>query len=349
MEAFPIAVVGAGAIGRAHIGRILSTPGFALAGVAEPDEAGARWCAQHGLRTFADHRALLEAARPRAVVVATPNATHVDVSSDCLAAGVPVLLEKPVADTVAAGLRLLEAERRTGVPVLVGHHRRHNPVLQRARQWVDEGRLGRVVSATAIASFYKPESYFELAWRRSAGGGPVLINLIHDIDMLLFLLGDVAAVQARLSHAVRGFDVEDTAAALLEFKGGALATLNASDTAVSPWCWDLCAGEQPQYPRQQVQTHFLCGTQGSLSLPDLSLWNYRGERHWHAELVREQAMVHAQDPYERQLQHLRGVAEGRETPLCSVADGCRALQAAEAILQAGRSGERVACPDLAAA
>jgi len=348
MEDFSVAVIGAGAIGRAHIERILRTPGFSLAGVAEPGAAGVRWCEQRGARTFADHRALLEATRPGAVVVATPNATHLAVGTDCLEAGVPVLLEKPVADTVEAGLRLMEAERRTGVPALVGHHRRHNPILQRAREWVREGRLGRVVSATAMASFYKPATYFELSWRRQAGGGPVLINLIHDIDMLLFLLGDVARVQAQASSAVRGFEVEDTAAALLSFTGGTLATLVVSDTAVSPWCWDLCAGEQPQYPRQQVQSHFLCGTHGSLSLPDLSLWNYRGERHWHAELTREQSMVHAQDPYLGQLQHLRAMAEGREQPLCTVEDGCRALQAAEAILRAARSGATVDCEPLQA-
>lgn len=145
---------------------------------------------------------------------------------------------------------------------------------------------------------------------------------------------------------MRGFEVEDTAAALLDFANGALATLVVSDAAASPWNWDLCAGEQAQYPRQPVQTHFLCGTGGSLSLPDLSLWHYRGERHWHHELTREQTMVHAADPYERQLQHFKVVAQGDEAPVCSALDGARTLQACLAVQEAGRLGARVACVEL---
>ena len=147
---------------------------------------------------------------------------------------------------------LAEAVARTGIPVLVGHHRRHNPINQRARALIAQGQLGRIVSATALATFLKPDPYFEVAWRRQAGGGPILINLIHDIDMLRFLLGEVTEVQAMDSHAVRGFEVEDTAAAVLRFASGALATVIVSDATTSPWCWDMCAGEQGQYPRQEI-------------------------------------------------------------------------------------------------
>src|SRR5690606_33612082 len=187
--------------------------------------------------------------------------------------------------------RLVEAQAASGVPVLVGHHRRHNPIVQRARALVQEGRLGRLVAVHAQATFLKPDAYFDVAWRREPGGGPVLINLIHDIDLLRFLAGEVEDVISATSSAVRGFAVEDTAAAVLRFAGGALGTVLASDAAVSPWCWDFCAGEQPQYPRQAVQSHYLSGTEGSLSLPDLALWRYAGERSWHAEMTREQTVV----------------------------------------------------------
>lgn len=84
--------------------------------------------------------------------------------------------------------------------------------------------------------------------------------------MLVYLLGEVRAVQGSLSSAVRGFEVEDTGAALLEFAGGTQAVMTVSDTTVSPWCWDFCAGEQSQYPRQHVQSHFLSGTHGSIDM-----------------------------------------------------------------------------------
>jgi predicted dehydrogenase len=343
MHKFPLAVIGAGVIGRTHIERILKTPEFTLVGVAEKGEAGRQWCVERHIPTFENHEALLESTRPQGVVIATPNATHVDVAADCMARGMAVLIEKPVADTLAAAERLIQIEQDTGVPVLVGHHRRHNPILQRARQIITDGRLGQVLSANVMANFYKPEAYFDVPWRRQAGGGPVLINLIHDIDMLVYLLGEVRAVQGSLSSAVRGFEVEDTGAALLEFAGGTQAVMTVSDTTVSPWCWDFCAGEQGQYPRQNVQSHFLSGTQGSLSLPDLDWWRYPGERHWHREMVREQSRVHDTDVYVQQLRHFRAVAERRKTPICSALDGWRTLQATLALLQAARSGQRQTC------
>ncbi len=343
MQKFPLAVIGAGVIGRTHIERILKTPEFVLVGVAEPGDAGRQWCAQRNIPTFAHHQALHGATQPQGAVIATPNATHVDVAADCMARGLAVLVEKPVADSLAAAERLIQIEKDTGVPVLVGHHRRQNPVLQKARQIVADGRLGQVVSANVMANFYKPADYFDVAWRRQKGGGPVLINLIHDIDMLVYLLGEVRAVQGSLSSAVRGFEVEDTASALLEFACGTQAVMTVSDTAVSPWCWDLCAGEQSQYPRQNVASHFLSGTHGALSLPDLALWHYRGERHWHHELTREETRVHEIDVYLQQLRHFRAVAERREQPICSALDGWHTLQATQALLQAAHTGQRQTC------
>lgn len=343
MTTTQIALFGAGAIGKTHIDRLMRTEGLQLAAIADPTEAGQQLAASLGVPWFVDHRALLDTVRPQGAIVATPNPTHVPMAVDCLERGVAALVEKPVADTVAEAQALVDAQARTRVPVLVGHHRRHNPINRRAREIVRAGRLGRLVSANVMATFLKPDAYFDVAWRREKGGGPVLINLIHEIDMLRFLLGEVASVQAVASHGVRGFAVEDTAAAVLRFADGALGTLVLSDTAASPWCWDFCAGEQDQYPRQPVQSHFITGTQGSLSLPDLSLWHYQGERSWHAELTREQTGVHKADPYTRQLLHFAAVIAGREAPLCSALDGLRTLQATLAVTEAAQSGQAVTC------
>ncbi len=259
MSSTRLAVIGAGAIGRAHIERILHTPGLALAGVADPAPATQALAQAAGVPWFADHRQLLEQTRPHGAIVATPNASHVDVAWDCLQRGVAALVEKPVADTVEAAQRLVAAEAAHQVPVLVGHHRRHNPINRRAKELIAQGRLGRLVAATALALFLKPESYFEAAWRREPGGGPVLINLIHDIDMLRFLVGEISEVQAADSRAIRGFAVEDTAAAVLRFEGGALGTVLVSDAATSPsrkhsmsmsWIRLISTGPPPLWRRQ---------------------------------------------------------------------------------------------------
>ena len=241
----PIAVIGAGAIGRMHIERMLRHPDVCVAAMADPTPAAQALAESLGLAWFADHRDLLEKSDARAAIVATPNHTHTDVGIDCISRGLPVLMEKPVADTLENAQRLCEAGERAGVPIMVGHQRRHNPIIQRARAMVNDGVLGRPVSVNGMATWLKPDSYFDLAWRRQKGGGPVLINLIHDLDLLRFLVGDIESVQAMTSSAVRGFEVEDTAAVLLRFANGALGTLTVSDAAVTPWNWDLAAGEAP--------------------------------------------------------------------------------------------------------
>jgi predicted dehydrogenase len=343
MQPVRLLLIGAGVIGRTHIDRIGRDPHLALAGIADPSEAGKALAERLGVPWAASHVELLEHTRPQGAIVATPNASHVGMAIDCLERGVAALVEKPVADTVDEAQTLVRVQQRTGVPVLVGHHRRYNPINSRARSIVQEGRLGRVVTANVMATFLKPDGYFDAAWRRQPGGGPVLINLIHEIDMLRFLCGEITEVQAASSNAVRGFAVEDTAAAVLRFASGALGTVVLSDAATSPWCWDFCAAEQDQYPRQDVQSHFIAGTHGSLSLPDLALWNYRGERSWHAEMTLEKTFVHKADAYSRQLQHFAAVIEGRETPLCSALDGLRTLQATLAVAEAARSGQAVSC------
>jgi predicted dehydrogenase len=344
MSPVRLLLIGAGAIGRTHIDRIGRDPGLALAGIADPSESGRALAERLGVPWAPEHGSLLANTRPQGAVIATPNALHIPVALDCLSRGVAALVEKPLADTVSEAQLLVDAAARSGVPVLVGHHRRHNPINRRARQMVADGHLGQLVSANVMASFFKPEAYFEAAWRREPGGGPVLINLIHEIDMLRFICGEITQVQALSSNQVRGFAVEDTAAAVLRFANGALGTVVLSDTATAPWCWDFCAGEQDQYPRQTVQSHFIAGTHGSLSLPDLALWTYRGERSWHAELTREQTVVHRTDPYSAQLAHFAAVIEGREAPLCTAQDGLRTLQATLAVLQAASEGAAVHLP-----
>jgi predicted dehydrogenase len=341
MSTTRLALIGAGIIGKTHIDRIQRHPDLTLAGIADPTPAGKALADTLGVPWAAEPATLLDQVRPQGAIVATPNVAHVPVALECLARGIPALVEKPVADTVVQARQLVDAVAQTGVPVLVGHHRRHNPINQRARALIADGQLGRIVSATALATFLKPDPYFDVAWRRQAGGGPILINLIHDIDMLRFLLGEVTEVRAMDSRSVRGFEVEDTAAAVLRFASGALATVIVSDATTSPWCWDMCAGEQGQYPRQDVVSHQILGTHGSLSLPDLGLWQYRGERSWHAELTHEEARVHAADPYTRQLEHFAAVIAGQAEPLCSALDGLRTLAATLAVHDAAVGGQGI--------
>lgn len=272
-----IALIGAGNMGRQHYHRLQRIAGARLCAVADPQ--GQAFAADAGVPWFGDHRRLLEEARPQAAIVANPNNLHVATALDCLAAGVPLLLEKPVGVQLDEVSELVAVARRSGVPLLVGHHRRHNPLVVRARQLIAEGALGRLLSVTALWQLKKPDSYFEVAWRREPGAGMLLTNLIHDLDLLRHLCGEVREVQALAGNAIRGLPNEDNIALLLRFANGALGSLTGCDAAAAPWSWELAAGENPVYPRQAEQPcYLLAGTEGALSLPQLRRWRYAEAR-----------------------------------------------------------------------
>ena len=316
-----IAVIGAGQFGRRHIETIRSEPTCRLAGVADPVQPA----------DYADYRELLQRERPDGVIIATPNAQHVPVGLECVERRIPMLVEKPVADTVAASRQLVDAAEGAGVALLVGHHRRYNPLIEKAREMVQGGAIGRLAAVAALWLLQKPPEYFEVAWRRSAGGGPLLINTIHDIDDLRYICGEIAEVRALGASAVRGFAVEDSAAIALRFENGAVGTVTVSDAVPAPWSWELASGENPAYPQQPENCYFFAGTEGSLALPTMELWRYRAQAGWYAPLARERIEAERADPQVRQLQHFCRVIRGEEAPRVSGADATRTLAVVEAI------------------
>jgi predicted dehydrogenase len=341
MTRAPVAVVGSGAIGRVHARLCQRHSQLRLVAIVDPAPASRDLALSLGVPWHAHIDALLAAGRPAGVIVATPTATHAEIGVACLQAGVPVLMEKPIAGTLADAQRLCDVVATTNVPMLVGHQRRHSARVQAARRLVHDGTLGRVVTVQLMATWLKPDAYFDAAWRRQPGGGPVLINLIHDVDLLRFLLGPVATVQAQTSNAVRGFAVEDTAVVLMRMAGGTLATLATSDCTVAPWNYDLGADENDAFAQADSDALWLCGTQASLTVPRLQLWRHAGARGWAEPLQRSAVAITPHSPYEAQLTHWRAVIDGRKAPLCSADDALHTLRAAQAVHEAAASGGTV--------
>jgi predicted dehydrogenase len=336
-----IALIGAGVMGRQHHQHLQNLTEAQLCAIADPGPQAAEFAAQCAVPCFADHQQMLEQVRPEAVIVANPNALHVSTALDCIAAGVPVLLEKPVGVHLDEVRELVAASERSGVPVLVGHHRRHNPLIARARELIEEGALGRLTTVTALWQVQKPDSYYDIAWRREAGAGMLLTNLIHDLDLLRHLCGEVRQVQAITSNGVRGFANEDSAAVLLQFEGGALGSLTGSDAVAAPWSWELDSGENPVYPHQADQPcYLLAGTRGALSIPQLKRWHYsEAGAGWHQPLQQVQEHFDAGEALYRLLQHFVQVVRGLVQPLVSAADAGRTLALIEAIRLAAESGQ----------
>ncbi|MDW8125054.1 MAG: Gfo/Idh/MocA family oxidoreductase [Geminicoccaceae bacterium] len=336
-----LAVAGFGLIGREHAARIRACAEAELAAVVEPDPNAQERAAELGVPVFERLEACLRARAAEAVILATPTDLHAEQALACLEAGVPVLVEKPLAHDLPAARRVVEAAARTKVPVLVGHHRRHSPWIRAAKELLDAGVLGRILLVDALTWLAKPDDYFAPPWRRRKGGGPVLTNLVHVVDDLRNLVGEIEEVAAFASNAHRGFETEDTAVALLRFAGGALGTISVSDAVAAPWSWEHGAGENPWFPRAGEPCYRLGGTRASLALPGLVLWRHCEDGHWMSpfELVRR--TVREDDPLALELRHFCRVVRGEEPPVLDAEGGFRTLSATLAVLRSAERGAPV--------
>ena len=316
-----------------------------LCALVDPSPAAVAIAARAGVPLYPSVDALLSQDRPDGLVLATPNALHVPQGLQCVAAGLPILLEKPLATTVAEGEQLLRAAERVDAKILVGHHRAHSPIMARACAVIQSGQLGRLVAVMGSATFYKPDSYFDdNPWRRQTGAGPILINLIHEVHNLRMLCGDIVAVQAFASNAVRGFAVEDTVSISLRFASGALGTFMLSDTAACPRSWEQTAQENKAYASDpEEDCYVISGTQGSLSIPTMRLKTYARpeDRSWWKPFAAGLVEMVRDDPIKLQMEHFGAVVRGEAQPLVGVRDGLQNLRVTEAIAQAAASGTTV--------
>lgn len=340
MNRVRIAVAGAGLIGKRHVEEVVASSAAELAAIVDPGPAGPELAGKYDVPLYSSLTELFEADRPDGVILATPNQMHVDGGLQC----VSVIVEKPIGDTVADARRLVEAGESSGVPVLTGHHRNYSPIMARAREIVRGGELGRIVAVTGTALFAKPDEYFEVGggWRRMPGGGPILLNLTHEVNNLLALVGDIVRVQAVTSNAARGYPVEDTAAMLFTFANGALGTFLLSDTSASARSWEQTAAENTDYPHHPDEDcYHIAGTRGSLSIPTMRLRTYPGPGSWYTPFDSSVTDVDRSDPLAAQIAHFAQVIRGEAAPICSARDGLNTLLVVDAVVAAARTGRSV--------
>ena len=170
-------------------------------------------------------------------------------------------------------------------------------------------------------------------WRRLDSAGPILINLIHEIDILHHLFGPIVRVYAEKTISQRGHAAEEGAAITLKFEGGIVGTFLLSDAVISPHNFEAGTGENPVIPKEGRDFYRIMGSEASLSVPDMMRWTYPdGRKDW-AEKLRYE-IIEVPDmkiPFELQIEHFVKVIKGEERPSCSGIEGLRAVLVCEAI------------------
>lgn len=343
IAAVRLAVIGAGMIGKKHLATIREETACSLVAIADPTPAAKEVATGYGVECFSDFATMLSSTKPDGVIVSTPTEVHLEPTVAALEAGAHVLVEKPIAATVAEADEIVGKSAETGRHVLVGHHRRYYPVQARAREIVESGDIGRLITVHGQWTLKKNDDYFAPDWRKRLAAGPVLTNLIHEIDTLRNLCGDVRSISAETTSGVRGHEKEDAAALVITFANGAIGTFLLSDGTPSPWAWELATAENPAFPPAYRNTHRLTGTTGALEFPDLALWKLAGDNAegWHVPMERHAVPYTSADAYQRQLDHFCAVVRGEETPVIPAEDGARTLAATVAVFEAAETGRRV--------
>jgi len=362
-----IVIIGAGLIGPRHAESVVKCPDALLYAFVDPNPQAEAVAQRFAVPLYKNIDELLLAAgstsknnddtnTPDAAIVCSPNATHVALSKRLLAAGIHVLVEKPVAITVSSGQDLLryakQQQSNNGPNALAGHHRRFNPYVVAAHRALSSNAIGKPLAISGLWALRKPASYYQAptAWRASSqsGGGPVLINLVHEIDILHFLLGPIVRVYGEQTLSTRGHDAEEGAAIVLRFESGVVGTFLLCDAAPSAHSFEAGTGENPIIPRSGRDFYRVFGSGGTLSVGDMKVERYRdgGGEGWSEVVVEEDVTVGDEVPFDEQIAHLVRVVRGLERPRCSIEDGLRAVVVAEAVLKAMRTGVPVNIDDV---
>ena len=240
-----------------HAAAIASIPGAVLAAAHDSEEGrGLAFAEKHGCRCYPTRQALLADNSVDIVCVCTPSGLHAAAAVAAADAGKHVLLEKPMALNLSDADAVIEAGRRNGVRISVVSQLRFSPDVETLRQALRAGWIGRMALGGLYMKYHRSAEYYKSGgWRGTwamDGGGALMNQGIHGVDLLCHICGPVASVTARAATLVHSIEVEDTVCALLEYENGALGVLEAATSI------------KPGYNRRLE----VCGSEGSVLLEE---------------------------------------------------------------------------------
>ena len=339
-----VKVIGIGLIGPRHASSVVSCDEAELCCFVDPAPEAQTIASSFGVLLFSSISDMLQSnCKPNAAIVCTPNNTHVSVGKELLTAGIHVMVEKPVSTTIQSGHELLQVARIHKKQLLVGHHRRFNPYITATRTALRDGAVGMPIAVSGLWALCKPLSYFKppTEWRAMASaGGPLLINMIHEVDVLQYLFGPITRVHAEQVISQRDNEVEEGAAILFRFSSGLVGTFALLDASPSRHNFESGTGENPTIPKAGRDFYRIFGTEGTLSVGDMKLTKHgiSEEKNWSNEMEENTLAVGDEVPFDEQIKHFVQVVKGKEQPICSGKDGLRAFVVCDAIKRAMASG-----------
>jgi UDP-N-acetyl-2-amino-2-deoxyglucuronate dehydrogenase len=341
MNTLAFGIIGVGNIARSHAAAIKGTPDAELVAVATRNpERGRAFVAEHGGTWYADYHDLLARADVDVVALCTPHDLHAPMTIDAAAAGKHIVCEKPMARSVAECDAMIAACERAGVTLGIIFQSRFEPLAHKAKALIDDGRLGRLLWVGASTIWYRTDEYYRSApWRGTwaqEGGGVLINQAIHAIDMLLWLTGMPARITAQTRTLNHSIEVEDGGIAILEYADNRLGFIQATTVA------------HPGYP-ERLEFY---GTRGSAVF-------HKGQARleWHLLDPREdgeekaEASSGAARPMDisdaghiAQFRDFAAAIRERRRPFIDGHEGRKSIEVVEAIYRSARANAPVSLP-----
>jgi len=351
-------LIGCGKVADLHAAALASLPESQFTAVCgSTAEKGARFAAKYNVRGYGDFEKMLEESGVEAVCICTPHPRHAGPAVAAARRGVHVLVEKPLASSLADCDRMIAAARQTGVTLGAVSQRRFYAPCRRVRMSIDQGKIATPILGSVAMYGWRDEQYYASdPWRGSwsGEGGGVLVNQApHQLDLLLWYMGPVAELSgywANLNHPY--IEVEDTAVAILRFQSGALGQIVVSNSQ-NPALHGRVQIHGSNGASLGVQTEggamFIAGMSGIAEPPYNDVWTVPGESELRAAWQKEDAefftRINPMEYYHRmQIQDfLTAIIENRP-PLVTAEDGRRTVELFTAIYRSQRDGRPVRFP-----
>lgn len=336
-----IAVVGCGRISKNHFGSIEKhAENFELVGVCDINADTLKACAeQYGVRGYSRLEEMLQAEKPDILAICTPSGLHADHAVTAAKNSVHVITEKPMATRWQDGLRMVKACDEAGVRMFVVKQNRHNSTLQLLKRAVEEKRFGKIYMAHINVFWTRPQEYFDSSkWRGTweLDGGAFMNQASHYVDLIDWVIGPVADVQAMTATLARDIEVEDTGVLNIRWRSGALGSMSVTMLT---------------YPKNLEGSITILGEKGTVriggvAVNDIQHWEFSEERdydHKVREANYETTSVYGFGHplyYKNVVDVMRGIAE----PETDGREGLKSLELLIAVYLSARDGKTVSLP-----
>jgi predicted dehydrogenase len=336
-----IGILGGGNISGTHARAAAAIEGVELVAFHGSNrERTAKLAAPYGARVYDNLDEFLDHRPMDVVAIGSPSGVHAEQGIAAARRGLHVLVEKPIDITTDRADALIRACDSAGVKLGVFFQDRLRPDVIQIKKMIDDGSIGKPVMINGRVRWYRPPEYYSGSkWRGSwtlDGGGAVMNQAIHTVDLVQWMFGPVARVAAAAATLVHDIKVEDTAAAVIEFTSGALGTIEATTSLY------------PGFPRRLEVT----GTEGTLVLEDERLIRVdlrSSSSSARAATPADQAPENASSPvvsdasaHQRVIEDFLRAIESNTVPSCDGREGRRSVELVEAIYAAARTGQPVA-------